>query len=110
MRRRDFMKMLGVAGAGAATTPLLSACGPGEGNDPTEERELIDWLAETGPELSPGFPTSLLAPAPTEDDLALAVISGKLPPDITGHVFVVAAIPWGDGTMIFNGKSILKEL
>ena len=110
MRRRDFMKMLGVAGAGAATTPLLSACGPGEGNDPTEERELIDWLAETGPELSPGFPTSLLAPAPTEDDLALAVISGKLPPDITGHVFVVAAIPWGDGTMIFNGNGIMYRL
>ena len=62
MRRRDFMRMLGVAGAGAAATPWLGGCKPGEGDGPDEDRQLIDWLAETGPELPPGFPRSLLAP------------------------------------------------
>ena len=109
MRRRDFMRMLGVAGAGAAAAPLIG-CGPGAEDDPSQEGELIDWLAETGPELSPGYPQSLLAPAPFEGDLQLGVISGKLPSDITGHVFVVAAIPWGDGTMIFNGNGIMYRL
>ena len=45
-----------------------------------------------------------------EVDLDLNLISGTWPTDIGGHVFIVAALPWGDGTMVFNGDGMMYRL
>ena len=101
--RREFMKIAAM-GAGACAAPLGFGCGQG----PASEEPLV--LAQTGPTLKGGMPHSLFSASREEVDLELQVISGALPTDLQGHVFVVAAIPWGDGSMIFNGDGIMYRL
>lgn len=102
--RRAFLKMLGL-GAGACALPMSWGCGDASPDKPTPV-----VLAETGPELKTGYPASLLNVSETEVDLPLQVISGALPTDLQGHIFVVAALPWGDGTMVFNGDGMMYRL
>jgi hypothetical protein len=37
----------------------------------------------------------------------LRIISGELPEDLYGHVFMAAALPYGDGTPILNGDGMI---
>lgn len=103
--RRDVIKTLLMGAPAAAAMPSLWGC-----SDAAEEEQLKAILAETGPMLDRALPQTLLDASAKEVELGLKVISGKLPADITGHVFVVAALPWRDGSMIFNGDGIMYRL
>ena len=109
LHRRDLLRLL-AAGAGASMLPvqfglLQMGCGGGGGDasDPLA-------LADTGPVLPAGMPLSVLDPSRQEVDLQLEVISGRLPTDLQGHVFVIAAMPLGTGGMIFNGDGMVYRV
>ncbi len=64
-------------------------------------------LADTGPALPRRIPASLLTHSRAELDISLRVLSGKLPSDIYGHLYITSPLPWGDGTHVFNGDGML---
>lgn len=41
------------------------------------------------------------------EETQLRIISGELPEDLYGHVFMAAALPYGDGTPILNGDGMI---
>lgn len=45
-----------------------------------------------------------------ELDLRLQVVSGALPPDLYGHLFITSPIPYSDGSHVFNGEGMLYRL
>ncbi len=103
MHRRDFLRTLAAAGVVGALPHQLLGCSP-------EEAEQLLRFAETTPDLEARFPDSLLLATRDELDLDLNIISGTFPTDLAGHVFIVAALPWGDGTMVFNGDGMMYRL
>jgi carotenoid cleavage dioxygenase-like enzyme len=103
MHRRDFLRTLAAAGVVGALPHQLLGCTPAEAD------QLLTF-ASTTPSLPPKFPNSLLTATRNEVDLDLNLISGTWPADIGGHVFIVAALPWGDGTMVFNGDGMMYRL
>lgn len=65
---------------------------------------------DTGPELPRRVPGSLLRSNAAELDVDLRVISGRVPSDLYGHVFMTAPVPAGDGSHVFNGEGMLYRL
>lgn len=103
MHRREFLRTLAAAGVVGALPHQILGCSP-------EEAEQLLAFADTSPSLAARFPDSLLTATREEVDLELNLISGTWPSDIGGHVFIVAALPWGDGTMVFNGDGMMYRL
>jgi carotenoid cleavage dioxygenase-like enzyme len=66
-------------------------------------------LADTGPVLPRRVPSSLTTAGRDELDLELRVVGGAVPPGLVGHVFVVCALPQGDGSPQFNGDGMLMR-
>jgi len=66
--------------------------------------------ADTGPTLMTRTPASIVKARRDELDIELRVLSGRLPTDLTGHAFMIAALPWGDGTLMVNGDGIMYRL
>lgn len=89
--RRQFLKLSAAAGAGA-----LLGCGS-EGNP------LV-------PAPGAGFPSSTLTGSRVELDAALEVLAGAVPRDMLGHALVNASLPYGDGTPLFTGDSMIYRL
>ncbi len=89
--RREFLQT-GIAASGGG---LLAAC--------TSSRLLL-------PDAGPAFPPSLLSASRAELDGELTVVAGQLPTDLSGHMLVNAAVPWGDGTPLFNGDGMIYRL
>jgi len=100
--RRAFLRTtgLGLAAAVARFGPV--AC--------TEAAEEIFALADTGPDLPGGIPFSLMTASRDEVDLQLRVLSGRLPRDLQGHIFIAGALPWNDGAPLFNGDGIMYRV
>jgi carotenoid cleavage dioxygenase-like enzyme len=101
MNRRTFLRWGGVASASLLAGRSISGCGSSgpEARSPA--------LADTGPLLPRRVPASATHVNRDELDTPLHVLSGQLPADLRGHVFVVAALPYGDGTPIFNGDGTI---
>ena len=104
--RRQLIKALSMCAPAAAWPSLLSGCR----EDASAQAQLDALLAQTGPALDRRLPLTLFDASDQERELALRVISGRLPADLQGHVFIVAALPWGNGAMIFNGDGMMYRL
>ena len=78
-------------------------------NDASTE-EAGSGLADPGPQLAPRVPSSIVKARRDEVDIELRVLSGRLPADISGHAFMLAALPWGDGTTVVNGDGMIYRL
>jgi carotenoid cleavage dioxygenase-like enzyme len=79
-----------------------------DSGEPEEEErdtgeEAPSDLADTGPELDPRLPRSLLSGDDAELDVTLTLLSGVLPTDISGHMFLVHPVPQGGGAPILLG-------
>ncbi|MBM4283339.1 MAG: hypothetical protein FJ137_22215 [Deltaproteobacteria bacterium] len=116
--------------AASASTLVVAACGssrvPGSPDEDTgdDEDEPTDpttdppvdppvappSLADTGPALARRVPSSLTSASRAELDLELRVVGGALPAALRGHVFLVCALPQGDGSPQFNGDGMLTRL
>lgn len=90
---------------------------PGETGSPagseTGNTGVVDdrVFADTGPELERRVPGSLVTAEGTEHtEIALHVVSGELPADMAGHVFIACAIPYGDGSPIFTGDGLITRV
>ncbi|UQA63270.1 carotenoid oxygenase family protein [Polyangium aurulentum] len=101
MNRRSFLRWGGVASASLLAGRSLTGC------DPSRPATPAPTLADTGPALPRRLPASVTKAKRDEIDAPLHVLSGELPGDLRGHVFVVAAIPFGDGTPLFNGDGMI---
>lgn len=71
-------------------------------------------LADPGPfgggSLPRRTPASLMTGGGAELDLELEVISGALPGDLAGHVFINSARPSGGGAFVFNGDGLIHRV
>jgi carotenoid cleavage dioxygenase-like enzyme len=67
-------------------------------------------LATVGNNLPTTIPKSLLVCSREELDTKLDVVSGSLPTDWYGHLFINTPLPWADGTHVFNGDGMLYRL
>jgi carotenoid cleavage dioxygenase-like enzyme len=95
----------------AGTKPDADAGAEPESGTPDKDAgEAGAGLADTGPTLPVRFPTSIVKANRNPVDISLRVLSGKLPTDLTGHAFMIAALPWGDGTNIVNGDGMIYRL
>jgi carotenoid cleavage dioxygenase-like enzyme len=119
----------------SASSLVVAACGPGRvagipngdddertGDPPTPntpdppetpetpEPPETPTLADTGPALARRVPSSLTSASRAELDLALTVLGGALPAGLSGHVFIVCALPQGDGSPQFNGDGMLMRI
>jgi carotenoid cleavage dioxygenase-like enzyme len=45
-----------------------------------------------------------------ELDLDLHTVEGALPQGMSGHLFVMAPLPWGDGSPVFNGDAMAMRV
>jgi carotenoid cleavage dioxygenase-like enzyme len=45
-----------------------------------------------------------------ELDLDLHTVEGALPDGLSGHLFVIAPLPWGDGSPVFNGDAMAMRV
>ena len=71
--------------------------------DTGDTGEPVATLADTGPELDPRMPRSLLDGDDAELDVELTLISGTLPTDMDGHMFLVHAVPQGGDVPVLLG-------
>jgi hypothetical protein len=97
--RRRFLKLLGLTGAASMLPPGFLGC--------ADDAEAMEALADTGPRLPDRLPRNLTVWNHDEIDVALKLVSGKLPSDLAGHAFIVGALPYPDGSFIFNGDGIV---
>lgn len=97
--RRRFLKLLGLTGAASMLPPGFLGC--------ADDAEAMDALADTGPKLPDRLPRNLTVWNHDEIDVGLKLVSGKLPSDLAGHAFIVGALPYPDGSFIFNGDGMV---
>jgi carotenoid cleavage dioxygenase-like enzyme len=100
--RRRFLQLLGLSGAAAMLPPAFLGC--------DDDAEAMESLADTGPALPPGLSRNLMRWNRDELDVGLKLISGKLPADLSGHAFIIGALPYPDGTFIFNGDGMVLRV
>ncbi len=99
LQRREFLEILSAVGL----SHLLPGCGSGPGP--------LD-----APSKGMGFSRSLLAGSQTEiggdadGDEALSVIEGELPPDMLGHVLIVASVPDNPEFPLLAGEGIVYRI
>jgi len=55
-------------------------------------------------------PRSVMHGSRRELDVELHTIEGALPEGLHGHLFVVAPLPWGDGSPVFNGDAMAMRV
>ena len=127
--RRQFLKLAGTAAAVGCATPSskkrnstgarlpdsssddieIDTGWPEDGDDaPDDEEQPI--LADPGHGLPDAIPGKLTTSSYGDEDLFLSVISGELPDDISGHVWVVHPIPPGEGHPVFAGEGRIIRL
>lgn len=89
--------------------PVVPDDTPGE--VPDETPEVPDTTPpDAGREAPARFPASMNRASRSELDVDLIIVDGALPEDLYGHAFVVAALPWGDGSPIANGDGMMYRL
>jgi carotenoid cleavage dioxygenase-like enzyme len=101
LRRRDFLRLSSSAALSWLAIRHAAGCA---------EEDMAALLADTGPTLAGRLPASLMGATGNELDVDLQVLSGKLPREIAGHVFVVGAVPFRDGSPLFNGDGMVYRL
>ncbi len=89
LSRRRFLGLAAVGGAG-----LMFGCGS------NSEPDVLPGLP--GPEVS-GIPHSIMTGNRDSFEGMMDIVSGAVPTDLDGHAFVIGAVPYEDGTPIFNG-------
>ncbi len=98
--RRDFLALSGLGLSGLALAKL-TGCSSDESGP---------VLADLDPPLPANVPASLLSASDAELDIELSVLSGALPGDVHGHVFVNTPLPQGGGAHVFNGEAMLFRI
>lgn len=101
LRRRDFLRLSSSAALSWLAIRHAAGCA---------EEDMAALLADTGPALPGRIPLSVMGATGEELDVDLKVLSGRLPREIAGHVFVVGALPFRDGSPVFNGDGIVYRL
>ncbi|MEC7985920.1 MAG: carotenoid oxygenase family protein [Myxococcota bacterium] len=87
----------------------------GETGDTTETGDITDTgeelvLADTGPELPDAIPRSILYGTDEYASFQLNVLSGTLPDDVSGHLFIAHPIPFEDGGAVVLGEGMIERL
>lgn len=83
-------------------------------SDPTSEPsiepepELV--LADEGPELPDRFPRSLLEGDSNPAEFNLSVLSGTLPADVDGYLYVAYPTPYDDDSAVVLGEGMIMRL
>ena len=129
--RRQFLKLAGTAAAVGCATPAPKtrrADGPplpGSDSDnpdvavdtgwPEDSGDLPDQedapvLADPGYGLPDAIPGSLTTSSHGDEDMFLSVLSGELPEDIEGHIWLVHPMPPGEGHPVFAGAGRIVRL
>ena len=129
--RRQFLKLAGTAAAvGCAPAPSKKRTTegtplPDAPSGEVESEEDTGWPEDTGelpePEegpvlADPGYglpdsmPGSLTTSSHGDEDLFLSVVSGELPADINGHVWLVHPMPPGEGQPVFAGAGRIVRM
>jgi carotenoid cleavage dioxygenase-like enzyme len=114
--RRVFLGQLGLG-----ATSLLWGCGKSSSNPPpagsvaapigsgsSAPAPATSLASLPGPGSGP--PASLMVGCADELDLELEIVSGALPPDLSGHYLLVSAQPQGGGVFLFNGEGMLHRV
>ena len=78
--------------------------------EPSVEPEPEIVLAEEGPELDDRFPRSLLEGSDTTAEYSLSVLSGTLPKDVEGFLFVAYPTPYDDESAVVVGEGMVLRL
>ncbi len=106
MNRRRFLQLSGLSLlANLLPATALTGCGDDGAAAPGELP-----LADLGGALPPRVPRAIMGFQGDEVELDLHLLSGHLPLDLQGHVFIVGAVPWGDGSPLFNGEGRVVRL
>ncbi len=127
--RRQFLKLAGTAAAvGCATqSPKTTRSGrplpdttsasdtaslddTGVEIDTGDEPDLGPTLADPGLGLPDLVPGALTTSSYGDEDLTLEVLSGELPDDMDGYVWLVHPIPPGDGNPVFAGEGRIVRI
>lgn len=96
----------GGGGTGGGDTGLPSGGDTGAG----DTGGVDSGLADTGPALPDQVPASLGTFTPGELDLELILLSGTLPTDWEGHLWLVHPAPYGEGVPVFMGDGQLVRV
>ena len=67
-------------------------------------------LADPGYGLSDAIPGALTTSSHGDEDMFLSVLSGELPQDIEGHIWLVHPMPPGEGHPVFAGAGRVVRL
>ena len=131
--RRDVLRLISGAVIGSACSQVSSSKISGEwvddtavldkepSDEPSEEPSSEDsgeWidpaeehvLADEGPVLIDRVPRSLLHGDSSPQELSLHVLSGTLPNDVAGFVFIAHPVPYDDGSAIVVGEGMIQRL
>jgi carotenoid cleavage dioxygenase-like enzyme len=102
MQRRAFLRSLALAGLTPLALRLATGCSEEEA-----EAAVQRVLADTGPDLPPRTPASLLRAGRDEQSLRLRMISGALPAGLHGSLYVIGSVPFpgtsGDPVIVGDG-------
>ena len=135
--RRNFLKMAGTSAVmgcvgktsrnDTGTMSITDSGDPSQASN-TQDGEAQTDTGETGdtglsvdeeedsPLADPGYglpdrvPTSIGTSSLGDDDLRLSVVSGTMPTDLEGHIWMVHPIPPGDNAALFAGTGRIVRL
>ncbi|MAA78568.1 MAG: hypothetical protein CL916_04855 [Deltaproteobacteria bacterium] len=79
-------------------------------SEPSGEPEPELVLADEGPELPDRFPRSLLDGDSTPSEFTLSVLSGTLPSDVSGYLYVAYPTPYDDDSAVVLGEGMILRL
>lgn len=101
--RRTFLRLLALSGAAPGIAGLVG-CGDDLVTDP------VFSLANTGGPVAARPPLSLGRASGAELDVSLRVLSGRLPRDLEGSVYVMGSVPFPDeGAPVIVGDGIVHK-
>ena len=78
--------------------------------DTEDTGDTPDGMADTGPELNPRAPRSLLDGGEADLDLSLQVLSGTYPNDMAGYLFLVHPQTHHQGPPVVSGEGVLTRI
>ena len=78
--------------------------------DTEDTGDTPDGMADTGPELNPRAPRSLLDGGEADLDLSLQVLSGTYPNDMAGYLFLVHPQTHHQGPPVVSGEGVLTKI
>jgi carotenoid cleavage dioxygenase-like enzyme len=120
--RRGFLRQAGLGAAGLALgcskdsrsrrghSTAATSAPVTSGGSVASGQALADTGVRGGATLVSRTPTSLMVSGGLELDVDLEILSGTLPTDLSGHVFVNSARPAGTGTFVFNGDGLIHRI